>query len=262
MNEEIETEETTATESTSNEGNEQSSGGELEQTEASQSQGKSTDNTVPYSRFKEVNDQLRTFKENQQNAVNSLTGGVKQPEETNLEPKPEQFQNNADYYRALGVYGGQQGFQEAKTQEEQQNRANTEHQSNVDADNNFSVKTAEAQKKYTNYDEMVAQSTAVFSLEAQKAIKTSPVAGDLMYALASNPEKANEISNMNPNEAIYALGMLSAQIPGSNGQPVKMSNMPNPISTVGTGKPSGVRPYSDDMSQDSFNDSFPMSDLE
>jgi len=235
--------------------------GQSEQTEI-QSQGKSNDNTVPYSRFKEVNDQLRTFKEQASNAVTSLTGGVKQQEETNAEPKREQFQNDADYYRALGMHGGRQGFQEAKTQEEQQGRADAAQQQRTNAETNFATKATEAAKKYTNFNEVLAASTVSFSDPVSMAIQASPVAGDLAYALATNPTEAARIASLPVNEAIYALGTLSAQIPGSNGQPVKMSNMPNPINPVGTAKPSGAKPYSDDMSQEDFDSSSPYSDFD
>jgi hypothetical protein len=233
------------------------------QTAVEEQQGKRNDNTVPYQRFKEVNEAKKELEAKLAQAAQVFNPAedVKNTE-TNLEPKREQFASDAEYYKELGLWSGRQGFQEAKTQEEQQSREYQEVQRKLSAQKNFAEKADEASKKYNNYKEALASSTVEFTEDVSLAIQASPVAGDLAYALATNPTEAARIASLPTNEALYALGTLSAQIPGSNGQPTKMSNMPNPINPVGTGKPSATKSYSDDMDQSSFNDSFPFEELE
>jgi len=230
---------------------------------AVQPQGRSNDNTVPYHRFKEVNEARKAAEEKLQQAQQVFNPAADvNNTDTDSEPKREQFADEAAYLKELGLWAGRQGFQEAKVQEEQQTREYQEAQRAIEAEKNFAAKAQEAAKKYSNFNEALASSTVEFSPQVSRAIQASPVAGDLAYTLAINPQKATEIASLPTEQALYELGMLSAQIPGSNGQPVKMSNMPNPISPVGTGKPSATRSYSDDMGQGDFNEAFPFEDLE
>lgn len=255
----IENLESTSTEGTQTEQPDGNSG----QPAVEEQQGKRHDNTVPYHRFKEVNEAKKELEAKLAQAaqVFNPAEGVKDTV-TDSEPKREQFADEAAYLKELGLWAGRQGFQEAKVQEEQQTREYQEAQRAIEAEKNFAAKAQEAAKKYSNFNEALASSTVEFPPQVSRAIQASPVAGDLAYTLATNPQKAAEIASLPTEQALYELGMLSAQIPGSNGQPTKMSNMPNPISPVGTGKPSATRSYSDDMGQGDFNEAFPFEDLE
>jgi len=217
---------------------------------------------IPYERFQQVNTQKNTLKtENEQlkQALQSLTGGEKPQESGPQEPQREQFQSEADYYRALGVWGGQQGYQQAKQQDYQQTQALEQQNAKNKAQVNYTSKMMEAKGKYNDFDAIISQCTADFTANPalEMAIMSHPQAGDLAYQLGSDPQEAMRISQLPTEQALIALGTLTAKIPGSNGQPIKKSGMPKPIEPVGTAKPTGAKDYSDDMTQEEFDEAYP-----
>lgn len=217
--------------------------------------------SIPYGRFKEVNDERQTFKtaneqltaENEQfkQALQSLTGGGNQ-ENVNIEgPTEDQFNTREEFIDARYAWN-QKKIKEANDLAAQQTAHNTDVQ-------NYTKSMQEARGKYADFDQKVNACTVDFSKNPAVEKQILKAGGDLAYVLASDPVEAQRIVNLPKDQALIALGTISTRIPRSNGQPNNASGMPNPIEPIGGGQQNGNSGTHDaDLSQEDFQKKYPL----
>ncbi len=179
------------------------------------------------------------------------------------EPDPTGYEhgiNDINYIKDMARHEGEQAFyktqKKAKEDDVQKAYASTMQKAN----DNFEEKLAEAADRYEDFDEVFHSNRVDLDPSVLHAVKSSDIAGDLTYKLLKDKKLASKIANMNNVDGIRAIGRLEAKLTASpkSGK----SKMPAPVKTVGDGKTKQKRAYSDDMSQEEFNDSFSFSDLD
>ena len=145
-----------------------------------------------------------------------------------------------------------------KVQEEQSQKAYAEQvrKSNL----NYEAQIDKALEKYgEDFSDLLDTTPVNPDPDVQMVMKSSENAGELARHLALHQDKAQEIAAMTPAQAIHAIGLLEGTIVRTTSKPVKgKSSMTPPIDVVGTvGKSSGVKEFSDDMSDADFATAFP-----
>ena len=220
---------------------------------------KEIEDKVPYQRFKKVNTEKNQFKtENQQlkETIQRLTGVEKQPETVqDVGPKRAQYQSDEAFIDAR--YQWNESVKSTRTRQQQ------EDQRKAEASNKYASELEKAEKKYNNFRPALESVQDIpLSETLRMAIMTDENAGDLTHALATNRAELERISRLTDYEAVREIGRLSARIPGSKGQPNKMSGMPSPINPVGSGSPNTKRSFDEKMDQSTFNANFPYEELD
>jgi len=69
-----------------------------------------------------------------------------------------------------------------------------------------------ARAKYADFDEKVLYSNIKLPEVALQAIRESEISGDLMYAIASDPQVVKNLNRMSPIEAIRSIGKMEAKL--------------------------------------------------
>jgi len=162
-------------------------------------------------------------------------------------PRPESFDTHEEYVEALADWK----FDEKQKQiskEQEKEKAKVQEQ---DALKSHVDRVKEFKKSAADFDKVIS---AVDDIEApvfiQKAIISSEMGPELMYELAKDPDRFEEICSMTPEMALKAIGKFEAKIEQFAGKkpPTKIqTRAPAPLSPVGNGS-SGVSKSEDDMS--------------
>lgn len=218
---------------------------------------------IPYDRFREKvheNQQLR-----QQLALLQQQGQQpKQPANEDPEPNEGQFDSVVEYLKARQDWAVRQGTKQARTQweqEQQQREAyNRQFQREATAREQFTRKAIEASSKDPAMAQAI-QTSPVWDIpmhrETQLALLESDQAVELLRHFTANPAEALELAQLDPIRAAKQIARLEVKLAGS-GQPTKkVSDFPKPMTPVGSGKSGAKQEYSDGMSQEDFNHSFP-----
>lgn len=215
--------------------------------------------TIPKYRFDDVNHRMQAAE--RELAQLRQAQNQQPPAPAPQPPKQDDFQTYEEYIRADAKFVAEQaaeakwnGFQQQQQQAAQRQAEQTRAQT---ADQNWNQKTSEAAAKYPDFEQKLFTAPNIFSDHTRAVLKASPMAGDLAYHLASNPEIIGRLNGMHPLDAAAELGRIEGKLAGSTTPPkTSVSKAPKPISPVGSGKTPASRDFSPDMSQEEFDATF------
>lgn len=209
---------------------------------------------IPKWRFDEINARLHAAEARARESAQPQQPAPQAPQP----PKQDDFQTYEEYIDARATFKAEQAAEAKWNGLQQQQRQATQQQAEqariYNAETNWGQKSHEAAAKYPDFEQKIATSAPLTNAHAMAVMKASPVAGDLAYHLASNPDVVGRLNGMHPIDAAAELGRIEGKLAGSTTPPKpSVSKAPKPISPVGSGKTPASREYSDDMSQEEFN---------
>lgn len=147
--------------------------------------------------------------------------------------KPASMTTEADFEQ-MAAFKAQEMFQQLQREQAQKQEADEQ----ARLDRQFEAGKLKAIEKYPDFEDVLESSLGLELHGAVvSAIKTSPVAHDLRYAIASDPELEERIANSNPIQAIRLIGQLEAKFTSSGSK--KVTTAPTPIKPVGGRSTSG-----------------------
>jgi len=180
-----------------------------------------------------------------------------QPKPANTPPKEEDFANWQDFQDARSAYVADQRYEARRAQEKQAEQQQQEQSRAQSAEQNWIQKSSEAAVKYPDFDNKVNTAPPITNAYALAVLKKADAAGDLAYHLASDHALIAKINAMHPLDAAMELGRIEEKLAGSKTPPkTSVSKAPKPISPVGSGKTPAARGFSNDMSQEDFNEQY------
>jgi len=164
----------------------------------------------------------------------AMTAGAK--------PTLDQFEGDEEkFLEALADWKVQQTLKAREAEE--QNRRQMEEQVKTQAALMAHVQTttAKGREKYRDFDEKVSSLPPdVLNMEVATSLMEVDNAEDVVYHLATNPEKAAEIARMTPLKRGIELGKIEAELKLKRHIKPQVSNAPEPIKPVGGRAPAGV----------------------
>ena len=197
---------------------------------------------------------------------------LKQPAQTQQqtatksdEPKPDDFEhgiNDINYINARAEWVGREAatrtFYELKQADLKETQQQKFQRELADAHANFEEKIDAAFDKYDDFEEVYSRKIDL-DPAVLHALKKSPVAGDLAYHILKDRKLSAEISQMNAIDGIAKIGELNAKLtPVQKKDKNGVSKMTKPFKPVGTGKTNSRPEFSEDMSQEAFNERYPI----
>jgi hypothetical protein len=157
-------------------------------------------------------------------------------------PVPENYTDYADYLEDLADYKAEEKFN-ALTQKQKDAEQNAKYQSEAERQNERkSEMISIGERKYDDFEEVVANSKYAISNAAYFAILETENAADVLYHLATNKADAERISALSPYAQAKEIGKLEDKLLAA---PKKLtSDAPEPIKPVGGAKAitQGYRP--------------------
>jgi hypothetical protein len=210
---------------------------------------------IPKWRFDQINEQLkqeRLYRLQQQQPESNHTPAEPQA------PRQEDFSTYEEYIRAdarfVAESAGRQAYQQERQREQQSRMQQAEQARTYSAESNWEQKSQEAATKYPDFEQKISTAPKLNPI-AQAVLKASPVAGDLAYHLAGNPELIARLNGMHPLDQATEMGRIEGKLQGSSGQPPqrKPSAGIPAITPVGAGnKQANVDPYALDTSVEDY----------
>ena len=162
--------------------------------------------------------------------------------ESTRPPTESEFANYDEFLLAKGAFiaGREQDRRAVRQIDEQATEAKTklqalEAQQLHELDANWQDQTAEARKRYADFDRVVTNPNLTITDHMAMIIKATDASADVAYQLGMNPGLAERIARMDPLYQAIELGKLSAAV--SSATPRTQSRAPEPIRPV---KPSAA----------------------
>lgn len=224
---------------------------------------------IPKHRFNEVyaeRMQLRRELDEMRRMMQQFQGNAPKADQPTgpAEPKRENYRSEEDYALAVVDWRAEIKAEakanaaiEAFVKKQQEEREATER-----ATREARVQEAleKASQKYPDFYEVVTTAQVRPSDAVLAAMEESDTPGDLAYHLSANPAEMQRLNALSPVAAAREIGKLEAKLAAGSGQPAKpkVSKAPPPISPVGTAKGNGPKNFRDDMTQEEFNEAFPV----
>lgn len=145
-------------------------------------------------------------------------------------PKYEDFDDFDAYNRAVARYEAKQEIESTlnahqKAQAEQKAQA-----AQAVTAETWAKRAAAAKAEMPDFDEVVSSSDMKLHDTVYESITTSKLGPQIAYYLASNPDEADEISDMSVAAALRAIGRLEAKLEDGK---VSVTKTPAPIKPVG-----------------------------
>lgn len=178
------------------------------------------------------------------------------PDDSEDEPKPENFKTVGEYTRALTKYevakAKREALANAEKAKEQDKAEKTQAQANERAQT-FAKRQAEFMKATPDYEEIVEGADFDVPNVAMQYMVESEYGPQLAYHLAKNPDVADRLRNLSPGRVLAELGKLESKFekqPEAQAAPTTrtVSKAPPPITPL-EGK---TTPVTKDPSQMSF----------
>lgn len=219
-----------------------------------QGQGSQHSPMIPKWRFDELNQRMQA-------AEARLREGSQQQQpqqQAPQAPKQEDFNSYEEYIRADARFIAQQEARQTVAQERQQQlqaeQQQREHARVQTAEQNWSQKASDAATKYPDFEQKIFTAPSLTNAHALAVLKSSPVAGELAYHLASNHDIVARLNGMHPLDAAAELGRIEGKLNGSSGQPKSKPSAGIPVITpVGAGQKHGtVDPYASETSVEDY----------
>lgn len=182
-------------------------------------------------------------------AAQEAVNRIKEAAKGDVEPKRGDFDDPDDYVAAKAAYMGSQAFAQREARAAQAQAEAAARQLSVEQQAAWREAQAEARTRHKDYDAVIGNPQLQVSEGLVTMIAQSETAGDLSYAVASDPAKALQLSRMNPVDAARELGRMEALL--SVPKPKTKTAAPTPLKPVRGGGGQSV-PNIDDMSPAEF----------
>lgn len=163
-------------------------------------------------------------------------------------PKLEDFNSDAEYFRALARYEVQQ--EQAKARQSEETARQQQESDTLRA--RFDEGRTSALEKYPDYDEVVHDPSLRVPGDIARLVFQTENPNDVAYHLAKNPKVLADVGSLPLPTAAMKLGQISARLGAPASAPKSATKAPKPPPTV---KPRGSSPGKDPnkMSQDEYN---------
>ena len=97
----------------------------------------------------------------------------------------------------------------------------------------------DARDKYDDFDEVIMQESLPITVELMESLVEFDEAGEMLYYLANNPKKLDELAGLTEKQIIRKLGVLESDFASGKvkkAKKVKVSSAPDPIDPVDGGQ--------------------------
>jgi hypothetical protein len=163
------------------------------------------------------------------------SGHKKPPVKPDGKPRPQDFDNDEDFFDALTDWKLEQREEAARLKAEADAKK-TEQESKQKAFNTRRDEVNSAgMKKFDDYEQVVFSLPGdVMTVQLAEAIFDTENAADVAYYLGSHAKEAEKISEMTPRKQAIALGKIDVKVGSDQGTvKKKSSNAPPPLKPVG-----------------------------
>lgn len=160
------------------------------------------------------------------------TRAVQEQPKTDAEPKAEDFQDYAEYVRALARF---EAKALVKAELAQEKAATTE----AARATTWQQKVEAAKAKLPDFDQVMRESKAPMTQAMAEAIKESDIGPEIAHHLATNPEIAARLAGLSSTASILELGKIAASLSqaAAPAAPAKrITSAPTPPTPVGSGR--------------------------
>lgn len=156
-------------------------------------------------------------------------------QETDAQPRAEQFEVYDDYVRAVGRWEARQEFNRLDAEREQRVKERETKTREEQVEAAFKAKVQEFKAKTPDFDSVVNNPSLQISKTMYEAMRESEVGEQIAYHLGKNPAEAARIAALSPIASIREIGKLEAKlsIMPPPAQTLKPSNAPAPPAVVG-----------------------------
>lgn len=179
-------------------------------------------------------------------------GEKKPPATENKQPALEDYEDIADYTKALVEWTVSQRSAEDTTRAERER----EQARQAELAKGYRDREEAARAKYDDYDEVMAEAADVsIPRHMQQTILESEQGPDLAYYLAQNRKELEDILKLSPTAAARAIGKIEAKLATAEEPPKekpkpKTTSAPKPIAPLSGTKP---KPASSDEVAEDYN---------
>lgn len=217
----------------------------------------STEPTIPYSRFAEVNRKMREY---EAQLAQAKQAQAPQQAPTAGAPKQDDFATYEEFIEARATHAATQAaearYNALRQQEAQQNQARQQQERANSAYQNWVGKVADLSTKDPIRYQRAVETLGNMPAELGVMVMQDQAARELTEHFADHPEEGFRLASLPPIQAAMELGRLGAKLAGSKAPPASVSKAPRPIDPVGSGKTNVSTGFRNDMSQEEFNRSF------
>jgi hypothetical protein len=181
-------------------------------------------------------------------------------------PNPDDFEhgiNDINYITAISEYHGAQGYQKAKTKDQEQTQQNQEAQNIQDAEFKYNNNLDTAEKKYRDFNEVISKNKVDLDTRTVMVIKNHDLGAEMTYAILKNKDLSSAMSNASPDERLLMVGSLAAKLtPAQQKKGKKKTDFPDPMGAVESDRINNTREYKEGGTQSDFDAAHPFSDLQ
>lgn len=176
-------------------------------------------------------------------------------------PKLEDFDYDEDKYRdAMFEYKVQQEVNRKFQEREEAERERQIKQKEAEIINGFNERASAYAAQNPDYEKaiQIAGESAAYPTHVQEVILTSDHGPQIDYALLTDPDLLNRVSNMSPTSAIMELARLESKFTqqpakaAEQKKEVKVSKAPNPVPVAGGGGRASDYKYNTEMSAEDY----------
>ena len=163
------------------------------------------------------------------------------------EPKPEDFDTQADFLKALSKWA----IKQARKEEKAEAAKNVQVQERQQVLDGWHEQQKAAREKYKDYDEVMSDEVFVGPIAAQTLVEL-PDGAELAYYIGKHPDEAEALAKLSKERDVaIAIGGLRIKVKGTTSAkaPVTGKDKPKPItpvagtSTGNVDKPRGEMSY-------------------
>lgn len=159
------------------------------------------------------------------------TRAAQETPKTEAEPKAEDFQDYAEYVRALAKF---EAKALVKAELAQEKAATTE----AAKATTWQQRESAAKADLPDYDQVVGASRAPMTQAMAEAIRESDIGPKVAYHLAQNPDVSARLAGLSATSAIREIGKLEATLSAAAPPPPqrRITSAPTPPTPVGSGR--------------------------
>ena len=176
--------------------------------------------------------------------LEAIKAAKQKPEEPELaEPNREDFETFNDYLQANREFVAEKTRREVRAEVEKERAQKQQEAEQRRLLSNWETQKEAAQDKYDDFDDTLETSDLIITRKMSEIIFESPVAGELAYYLAKNPEEAEGFDKMSEVQLTRAMLKIESKLEAEvkerpKGTKKPVSKAPQPTSKVKASKTS------------------------
>lgn len=143
-------------------------------------------------------------------------------------PKLEDFKDYEEYAEAKARWVAGEEIAKVSRVHAERNQRERATQTAIEIRTRWDMSEATAKEKFSDYDEVMADSEVKFSESVAVALLDSEIGPELAYYLKAHPDEAKNLAGMSPVAAARAVGKLEAKLASSPTPKPKTSAPPPP----------------------------------